>query len=44
MHRDDNSQMQIEQEMEQAFIEEMKWRIQEDIESVKQEMTNDRKD
>ena len=36
--RDDNSQQQIEQEMEQAFIEEMKARIQEDIYTVKQEM------
>lgn len=36
--RDCNDQQRIEQEMEQAFIEEMKWRIKEDIESVKQEM------
>ena len=36
--RDCNDQQRIEQEMEQSFIEEMKWRIQEDIESVKQKM------
>ena len=38
MKRDDNVQQQIEQEMEQAFLEEMKARVQEDIDTVKQEM------
>lgn len=38
MERDDNVQQQIEQEMEQAFLEEIKARVQEDIDTVKQEM------
>lgn len=36
--RDDNVQQQIEQEMEQAFLEEIKARVKEYIETGKQEM------